>query len=305
MIVRRNLKWSVILRDTWREVLSFLLMSLLAYTGYHGFGIEAFAIPYLPVGTLSTALAIFLGFRGNSAYDRWWEARRLWGSLVNLSRAFARQAVTFPDNAKAGLSRAELAAFQQALVYRHLAFVNALRLHLRKQTETDSVMPFLEESEGRNLLGADNRPNWLLMRQGKALRWAADEGLLSEFRFMQMDALLTEFNNIQGGCERIKNTPFPRQYNYFPILFVYLHAFLLPFSFVRELGLVAIPLSVAVSFVFLTLDKISQRLEDPFENKINDVPMTALCRTIEINLREQLGEAALPPKPEPVDGFLF
>ncbi len=305
MIIRKNLKWSIILRDTGKELLAFFGVALVAYVGYHRLGIAALSIPYPAVGVLSTAIAIFLGFRGNSAYDRWWEARRLWGSLVNTSRAFARQVLTFPDAGGMGFPGEELSTFQRKTIYRHLAFVNALRLHLRKQPDYEDLRPFLEEKEYNLVVQADNLPNLLLMRQGRSLQWAAHQGLLSDFRYMQLDALLTEFNNIQGGCERIKNTPFPRQYNYFPVLFVYLHAFLLPFSLVAELGWVSVPLSVAISFVFLTIDRISKRLEDPFENRINDIPMSALCRTIEINLKEQLGEKSLPKKLEPVDGFLF
>ncbi len=305
MIVRKHLKWSIILPDTGKELLSFLGVALVAYLGYHQLGIGALSIPYPAVGVLSTAIAIFLGFRCNSAYDRWWEARRIWGSLVNLSRAFARQVLTFPDAGGTDFPGEELITYQRKIVYRHLAFVNALRLHLRKQRDYEDLRPFLDEKEYQQVVQADNLPNLLLMRQGRSLQWAAHQGVLGDFRYMQMDALLTEFNNIQGGCERIKNTPFPRQYNYFPVLFVYLHAFLLPFSLVAELGWFAVPLSVAISFVFLTIDKISERLEDTFENNINDIPMSALCRTIEINLKEQLGEKALTAKLEPVDGFLF
>ncbi|HEU4471461.1 MAG TPA: bestrophin family ion channel, partial [Flavisolibacter sp.] len=248
---------------------------------------------------LSTALAVFLGFRNSQVYDRWWEARQLWGTLVNYSRSFARQLLTFT----AGKDLASHAQVK-SMIYRHIAFVYALKAHLRLQPQTEFTQ-FLD-AEGQTLAkGKDNLPNYLLLLQSRELAELKNESGLPDMLFVQIDQALVQFHQVQGGCERIKNTPFPRQYNYFTKLFVHLHGLLLPFAFVKDLWLLTIPVSVALSFVFMSLDKISTRLENPFENRINDVPMNAISRTIEINLKEMLQEEKLPEKIGPVDGFLF
>ncbi len=130
---------------------------------------------------------------------------------------------------------------------------------------------------------------------------------------MQMMRCLEEFYNLQGMCERIKNTPFPRQYAYFSTVFVWIFIILLPFGLVQEFNKIAdgaivwltVPFSVLISWIFITIEAVGDNSEDPFENYINDVPMTAISRTIEIDLREMLGEVDLPPKTEPVNDVLL
>jgi len=139
-----------------------------------------------------------------------------------------------------------------------------------------------------------------------------EKGLIEDFRHMEMMSCLEEFYNLQGKCERINNTPFPRQYAYFSTLFVWLFILLLPFGLIGEfmdmghdLMWLMIPFSVIISWVFYTMEAVGDNSEDPFENFINDVPMTALCRTIEIDLREMLGETDLPPKIQAEGGILM
>ncbi len=300
MLISKKFNWRIILRDTGLELTFYAAVSSLVFLMYRQWDIDWVPIPATPVALMSTALSIFLGFRGNSAYDRWWEARRLWGSLVNSSRAFGRHVLTFMDGPEE-----EILPFQRMLIYRHIAFVNALRLTLRRQTNWNELKPVLARDDYTRIQQADNVPNLLTLWQGKSLSSGRGLGYFSELRYMQTDLLLIEFTAIQGGCERIKNTPFPRQYHFFPSLFIRLHAVLIPMALVAEVGWIVIPLSTVVSFVFLSINLISQSLEDPFEGRLNDVPLTALCRTIEINLREQLGEADLPDKVEAVNGFLL
>jgi putative membrane protein len=213
-----------------------------------------------------------------------------------------------------------LKALQTQLVYRHIAFVHALRVFLRAASNWpqeggrelvmasnryQDALNLLDRQEGKAFCEADNPPNYLLHKQGEDLRGARDRGWMTEYVFVHLDRTLVEFNHIQGRCERIKQTPLPRPYSYFQRMFVHIHGTLMPFAFVQQLHWVMIPLSLIISFVFLTLDLVAARTEDPFENRIGDVPLSALSRNIEITLREQLGESKLPPKPAPVDGVLL
>ncbi|MCC9138981.1 bestrophin family protein [Pontibacter silvestris] len=308
MITSRNLKWNVVLHYTWKSMLYYLLLSLAVYLMHDYFEVLELHMPFSTISALSTALAIFLGFKNNNAYDRWWEGRKIWGLLVNYSRAWAREVITMiilPDATQA----AEVKNLQRRMVYRHIAFVHALRVFLRKKhsynqtnqkeifeesNEYKDTASFLMPNEYKVFCHKNNPPNYLLELQGEDLRRAFNKGWISDFRFVKLEETLVEFNNIQGMSERIKNTPFPRQYSFFSRVFVFIHASLLPFAFVEELGWATIPVSVIISFVFLCLDLVGERAEDPFENRLEDVPLTALSLTIETNLKEQWGSKDFP-----------
>lgn len=150
-----------------------------------------------------------------------------------------------------------------------------------------------------------NPPNYLLLNQGVELRKGYEKGWLSDYRFVRLGETLNEFHNHQGMCERIKNTPFPRPYSFFSRVFVFIHGTLVPFAFIEELGPYNIPLSLLINFVFLSLDQIGERTEDPFENRQDDTPLTSISLTIEENLKEMLGDSNLPVKPPPVHGVVF
>jgi putative membrane protein len=157
---------------------------------------------------------------------------------------------------------------------------------------------------------ANNKPNVLHLLTGRAIYAAMANGTLGGFDSFQLEGQLLALANAQGGCERIKNTPLLRQYDYFTRVFLYTFMLLLPFAligdFVRlEMAWLMVPVSVVISFVFAIIGKVGEVNEDPFENRITDVPMTAMCNTIERDLREMLGETDLPPRAEPQDGFLF
>lgn len=319
MLVIRNLKWSVIFFYTWKSMLYYILLAVAVYLLHDYFAVWELHIPFTAISALSTALAIFLGFKTSNAYERWWEARKIWGLLVNYSRAWAREVITMIIPANAGQAPA-VKDLQYRLVYRHLAFVHALRVFLRKKhhyneqgqeeiyeesNEYSDTVAFLSPAEYQLFTRKQNPPNYLLALQGEDLREAYDRGWLSDFRFVKLEETLVEFNNVQGRSERIKNTPFPRQYSFFSRVFVFIHASLLPFVFVEELGWASIPLSVIISFVFLCLDLIGERSEDPFENRLEDVPLTALSLTIETNLKEQWGDPHLPAKKDASNGIVL
>ncbi len=319
MLIYRNLKWSVILFYTWKSMLYYLLLGILVYLLHDYFNVLELHIPFTAISALSTALAIFLGFKTSNAYERWWEARQIWGLLVNYSRAWARQVITLliPNNPQQDSAVREL---QHRLIYRHIGFVHALRVFMRKKhqynqqgqeeiyeepNEYSDTQAFLSPEEYEKFTHKNNPPNFLVEQQGKDLRTALENGWISDYRLIKLEETLVEFNNVQGRSERIKNTPFPRQFSFFSRVFVFIHASLLPFVFVEELGWASIPLSVIISFVFLCLDLIGERSEDPFENRLEDVPLTAISLTIETNLKEQWGDPHFPAKKDATHGIVL
>ncbi|WP_062218521.1 bestrophin family protein [Aureimonas sp. D3] len=258
-----------------------------------------FELPILPMTLLGSALALFLGFRNNNAYNRWWEARTLWGAMVNASRSYGRAVIHLIDK------RPESHDLRHALVMRQVAYVNALRCHLRRQPALEEIRPFLGEGEAEGLRSAANVPNVILNETAALLSDAMRQGWMDSIRRTQIEQLLVDMSNAQGGMERIKNTPLPREYAYFPTLFVQVFCILLPVGLVDSLGIYTPLASTIVGFMMLAMDRIGGDLQDPFENRAHDVPLTSICRTIQIDLEQLCGEPDVPPPVRPVNHVLW
>jgi putative membrane protein len=314
MIVRDRLPLKRIWPQTWRRLLVLLVFDSTVAVIYSVFHHKWISLNGLPIAPLASALTIFLAFRTNAAYGRWWEARQLWGSLVNTSRALARQYLTMFDDESEDPRRPPL---RNELVKHQIAFAHALRCHLRKQAAFPEMRTLLGEDVAEELSAYKNLPAAVTLRMGKLLRQARSEGMLDSFRWTAIDENLTAIANIQGACERIKNTPLPRQFDYLPRLLVDAFCWLLPLGIVEDLGLMTPVASVLVSFTFIAADLMSREISNPFDNTIHDTPMTALSRTIELNLREQMEETdkergwreisrhRVKLDVMPVDGFVF
>ena len=262
------------------------------------------------VGLLATVVGIFLVFRFNEAYQRWWEARILWGGLVNESRNFARQVRTFVAVARAGGvdSASDASRIQRTLVYRHLAYCNALRLTLRREESWDELKPFLTPGEFEDVAGYVNKATRLNFLQAEQLSAIFGQDVAQSLILSQFDSTLNRLFDIQGGCERIKNTAFPDEVRFISRAMVWLSAVAIPVAFLSandEIHLLEVVAVVVISLSFMVVEQLGTSLKNPFENRDNDTPMTALCRTIEIDLRQQLGERDLPPPIEPIDGVLM
>lgn len=261
------------------------------------------AFPHVPLALYGSAIGIILAFRNNSAYERWWEARKLWGAIVNNSRSLARQVITGMQ-AKPE-ERAALAAMQHRIVYLQIAFVHALRQHLRQLDPLEELAPLLGGQELHLLRDQKNIPQALQLQIGTLIQQSEQQGWINPLQWQAMDHSLSNLCDAQGGAERTKNTPMPKQYDYFPQLFVQIYCVLLPLAMVINLGWFTPLGSTLVAFIFLALDKIGRDLEDPFDNSIFDVPLTAITTTIETNLRQMLGEKTLPDPEKPVRGVLW
>ncbi len=304
MIVRRGLQLRKVLPYVWKELLLTAALSAASLLA------PWMTLPFGPLGVLGTALAIFLGFRGNTGYARWWEARTLWGNVANNSRALARIVITAVDNAcRAGKAEPDRAkSIAREVVYRQIAFAHALRLHLRGPAGLSLPLPLLAPSEHDRLATSQNRPNMILQTQAARLKDAAREDLLGTFDPIALERNLAALQDWLGACERIKNTPVPAQYAYFTRVFVWLFLALLPPSlaslFPEGSRWIAPPLALLLAFVYGVAGKVGEVCDDPFESGPHDVPLSALCAVIERDLREQLGEENLPAPPAPVDGYL-
>lgn len=285
MVIGDKLPWRLVLRLHWRWLCGTAAVALAARTWVWWGGKVPFTPTPFQIG--GVALAIFLAFRNNSSYDRWWEGRKLWGGLVNASRTFARQVITFVGGE--GASR-----WHTELVHRHVAYLNALRRQLRGQDPLAEVEGLVPAAEFEALKAQKNVAAYLLHTNGVRLAAALGEGRLSEQRFMWLDATLTELINHQGGCERIKSTPVPLAYRFFTHRFTRAFVLTLPLGLVEQLGVLTLATVMTLAFVFLVLETIGAILEDPFGLTPNSLALGAICRTIEINLRQQLGEAQLP-----------
>lgn len=311
MIVKRNFNPIKVIRYVNAELLFATAVSTAVYCLYYQ-GLLLISLPFSIAAILGSALAIFIAFRNNSAYSRWWEARTMWGGIINSSRVLARLIITFTDSHahQPNYDKVRSEAFKKEMIYKVIAWVHALRLHLRNQHNWHDLSTFFSEQEFAELQNAQNKPNYIHLISGKKIYEAMANGTLGGFDSFQMEGQLLALANAQGSCERIKHTPLLRQYDYFTRVFLYTFILLLPFSLIGDfiklnMAYLMIPMTIIISFVFAIIGKVGEVNEDPFENKITDVPLTTLCNTVERDLKEMLGETDLPKKIEPENGFLY
>lgn len=313
MIVKRNLKPSRILGYTWRELAFVGCVAAAACVLRIEHGVSEAALPFGPLGVLGTALAILLGFRNNTGYARWWEARTLWAQIASGCRALARQlSSSIAGAAKTGKGGGAeaLAAYERELLHRLIAFPHALRLQLRRQDAWDELAPLLPVPDLARVRAAVNKPGALLLLLSERIKDGVREEKLGGFDPVSLEPGLGALQAAQAGCEKIKGTPMLRQYEYFGRMFLWVFLALLPPSilglFATDAGRwLTIPISIAIGFVYAITARTGQVTEDPFENRIHDVPMSAICNAIERDLRDQLGEAELPAATAPVEGYLY
>ncbi len=328
MYTGKEFKFILLWHFARKNLLRTFFISLAAVLLYKFMGFTFVAVPFLPIGTIGTAVAFYIGFKNNQAYDRLWEARKLWGGLTNTSRNFATQLIALVEDK----------AVVKELLYRHIAYLNVLRLQLRKtviwatskdnlhQTFRGERAELEEFDEGfrkilqennkmhyyESLKGKNNIASGILKAQIADLTRLKREKMIDDFEHSDLVRHINELFNLQGGCERIKFTPLFRQYSVFSRVFVTIFIYLLPFGLLKDLSNLAtwgtwlvIPFSMLISWVFFTMEQIGEFSENPFDNSVNDIPITSICRNIEIDIKEFLGETDLPPKLNPVDDVLL
>lgn len=324
---------------TRRDILKYLLLSTILTIAYELFDIKWITIPWLPMALIGTAVAFLIGFKNNATYDRMWEARKIWGAIINISRTWGIMVKDFVSNqhAQNPLSDSDLKKTHSRLIHRHLAWLTALRYQLRQprvweymedshnkeykkyfkvpEEETpidEELAKYLSKEEMDYVLGKKNRATQIINLQSKDLRELLEKGLIEDFRHMEMENMLKAFYDEQGKSERIKTFPYPRQFATLNLYFVWLFLILLPIGMLGEFAKLGhdliwlnIPFSTLVSWVFHTMEKIGESTENPFQGGANDVPITNISRTIEIDLREMLDEEDIPEPTQPVNHILM
>lgn len=348
MFIRKNFGLKGLLRFSGGHLIWLLIWSTLAtcfIETLHFFEYDGFHVPWLPISVVGTAVAFYVGFKNNSAYDRLWEARKIWGAIVNSSRMWGSNVKAYVTNqfSDQELSDQELKSIHKRLIYRHIGWLYALRSqlliptewehinqnkHVKKSTElrlqnygvglyADEVTKielseFLPESEHDELINYKNTATQIIDYQGQDLKKLRAKNSTDDFRHMELQKLLNDFYTHQGKAERIKKFPLPRQYGSMSFVFIGIFIFLLPFGMVSEFhkmgdwgAWLSIPFSTIVCWVFLMMELVGDYSENPFEGLGNDIPMLSLCRTIEIDLLEMLGEDNIPEGIKPVDGVLM
>jgi putative membrane protein len=289
--------------DQRRQLGVVFLTSLCAVALYEVLEKRWVSIQVTPLTALGVALGVFLSLRNNVVYDRYWEARSLWGRLINSSRSLPRQLATFLKREENPTAAAE---FYQEMGRRHIAYVAAFRSHLRNEDPLAGIEKWIDNPESlAELRAAKNVPAALLHQAGERLHDAWKQGLLTDFHLGRLDETMTDFTDIQGGCERIKNTPLPPAYTHVAHKIVLFYCCMIPFGLVADLKFLTPALTIAISFAFLTLDRISDLIENPFSRDPNDLPLDQMTRLIEIDMLQRLDETDLPPAIQPKDGILL
>ena len=324
----RNYTLKEISAWTRRESALFLVIAAVPTLLFTLAGWTWLTLPWQPMAVVGTAVAFITGFKNNASYGRLWEARQIWGAIINGSRAWALQVNDYlPNHPEA----------RQRLLHRHIAWVTALRFQLREPRKwenmqrsanreysrlyhvaewsdkiDDLLRPVLPAEEFPAVLSRKSRATFLIHLQGRQLAQLHAAGALSERKHIELERQLSQFLAEQGKCERIKNFPYPRQFATLNLLFTWTFVILVPFGLLPEFqkmgtgfAWVTIPASVVLSWIFHTMDKIGEVSESPFEGSPNDVPITAMSRTIEIDLRQALGETNIPSATEPENNILM
>lgn len=324
---------------TKRDIYIYCIIAGIPTVLYETFHFQWLALPWLPIALIGTAVAIIIGFQNNATYDRLWEARTIYGAIVNSSRTWGMLIRTYITDTctQHSLSGGELKGIHQRLIYRHIAWLTALRHQLRQPREWETmdknynvehkklfsipeheisfekdVSPYLSATDKYYVLTKKNRATHIISIQSQDLKELFDKGLIENFHHIELQRILSDFYEHQGKCERIKNFPYPRQFSTLNLYFVWLFVVLLPFGMIPEfeklghnLTWLTIPFCVLISWIFRTMDKIGESSENPFQAGANDIPITALSRTIEIELREMLGEMDLPQPIETKNSILM
>jgi len=286
------------------------------------------------MAVVGTAVAFYVGFKNNSAYERMWEARKIWGAIVNSSRTWGSSVKGFVTNhfRDQKVSDEEIHQVRKRLIYRHIGWLYTLRKQLlvvqlwehanqngpvgtlaarrqerfgigqvEEEAEASDLKNYVSAEEHTTLTQRKNTATQLIDRQAEDLRELHSQGLIDDFRHMELQKILNDFYVHQGKCERIKKFPLPRQYSNMSFVFICIFIFLMPFGLTNEFAelgqwgrWLAIPFTVLLSWVFVMMELVGDYSENPFQGMAHDIPMLSLSRTIEIDLREMLGETELP-----------
>lgn len=289
-----------LMRGIWPGLLVVTAYATLVFYLYNTKNWHFLSFPISIITILGTALSLLLGFRTNSAYDRWWEARKVWGAIVNDSRTLVRQSISFIET-----SREEKDQIIFNIAHLQIAWCYALTNSLRKGQVLVYADLHLQQSELEYVASQDNIPNAILNLIQLRLSDLHKDGKIKTLLYQNLDSTVQRLCDSMGRCERIKNTVFPTQYSFFVVLVIFIFTLVLPMGLVESIGRIAIPITFIISFLFFYVEWIAYVMQNPFENGPNDIPMTSLSRTIEINLLEMINADKIPEKILPKNGVVM
>ena len=270
-----NIKWQILFVITFALAVGFLHLRP---------EFKGIDIPLNILTLLGTIVTILLAFRTSQSYERWWEARTIWGAIVNDSRTLTRTVLQFlPEN-----ESVEKKKFAE----RQIIFVNALGETLRKVPLSPKVEAYVKFHN----INAVNLPNALLDEHSHQIGQLKTEGKISDFQQLQLNDIVSRLCDSMGKCERIKNTVFPRSYSLILHILIYAFTAILPFSLNHNQFVTEIAISIIIPLLFIAVEKTAIIMQDPFENSPVDTPMTSIAQTIEINILQMMGEKDVPAK---------
>lgn len=340
MHTAKNYSLKEVILWTRRDIYFHFVVAFVATAIYHFLNCRWIAIPWLPIALMGTAVAFVVGFKNNASYDRLWEARRIWGAIVNASRSWGIMVQDYVTNrhATTSLNDEELSMVKRRLIDRHIAWLTALRYQLREPRVWESrhqvhnieyrnrtysvdehsvpideaIAPFVVDEECALVSKKTNKAAQILALQSSHLKQLLELGYIEDFRHMEMERIIVELYNQQGASERIKNFPYPRQFATLNLYFIKAFVVLIPFGMLQEFDKLGdnliwlnIPFSILSAWLFTTLEKIGEVTESPFEGSANDVPITAMARGIEIDLKEMFNYEEIPDPIKPVNNILL
>ena len=293
MLLKTKIPVSYILGNIKYEITFVAIYAALIGIEDKYFHIMNISIPLSVPMVLGTVLSLLLAFKSNQAYDRWWEARIVWGAIVNDSRTLTRQLLYFMADPYVSVN---VKNFQERFVNRQIAWCYSLGQSLRNDSPTEGLQKYLEPEELTFVKNHDNVPNALLQLHERDLKSLLEEGQVNKYQQVELDETITSICDAMGKCERIKNTVFPVTYSLYIHFSLFIFVLLMPFALLETFGILEIPMVVTIAASFFLIEKMAIQLQDPFEKKPTDTPVTAIATTIERNLKQMINDQKVPEK---------
>ncbi|GLU52122.1 bestrophin family protein [Dyadobacter frigoris] len=291
MLLKKNIPIGYVFGKIKYEILFVTIYGLTIEVIYQNFHITNISIPMTVPTVLGTIISLLLAFRSNQAYDRWWEARIIWGAIVNDSRTLARQVLFLIDDP---YQPENIEAFKHRFIKRQIAWCYALGNGLRKDDPMPSVQNFISKEEADYLSGYDNKHVGLMQLHARDLNNALKQGWVNPYQQIQIDGTITRLCDAMGKCERIKNTVFPATYSLYIHIALHFFIILLPFGLVDLFGFLMVPVLIVLTACFFLIEKMAIHLQDPFENKPTDTPVLSISRNIERDLKQMMHDKHVP-----------
>ena len=297
MLLDRKIPVQFILNKVKFEIIYVLVIATIVYYFTQRFKT---LIPEMPLSIpafLGTAISVILSFKLSQSYDRWWEARKIWGSIVNDSRTFVLQLQSFVKKGNEQTIK--------EIAFRQIAWCYSLGQSLRGLNAIENLEKYISPDELTSISKHNNKPLALLQLNALQIAELKEKDQLDIFSQIQINNTLVNFSNSMGMAERIKNTVFPSTYRLFLHLFIYIFVITLCIALRDIESHFEIPLLLVISSAFFLLEKSATHLQDPFSNKPTDTPVTTIANTIEINIKQLLNEKDIPVLSQPHKFYLL